>query len=91
VNARTHPRLIGAFVLGAIALVLTAVVLLSSGDWFVHRDRFAVYFPGSVKGLNRGASVTFRGVNFSGARLNGRFRASISRPGRPGWAESGRS
>ena len=61
-NARTHPRLIGAFVLGAIALVLTAVVLLSSGDWFVHRDRFAVYFPGSVKGLNRGAAVTFRGI-----------------------------
>jgi len=42
--------------------VLVAVVLLSSGDWFVHRDRFSVYFPGSVKGLNRGAQVTFRGI-----------------------------
>jgi len=62
VNTRTHPRLIGAFTLGAIALVLVAVVLLSSEDWFVHRDRFAVYFPGSVKGLNRGAQVTFRGI-----------------------------
>src|SRR5262249_4662277 len=62
VNTRTHPRLIGAFALGAIALVLVAVVLLSSGDWFVHRDRFSVYFPGSVKGLNRGAQVTFRGI-----------------------------
>jgi paraquat-inducible protein B len=28
----------------------------------VRKDRFTVYFPGSVKGLNRGASVTFRGV-----------------------------
>jgi paraquat-inducible protein B len=62
VTGRTHPRLIGAFVLGAVALVLAALVLLGSGDWFVHRDRFAVYFPGSVKGLNRGAAVTFRGI-----------------------------
>lgn len=61
-TGRTHPRLIGAFVLGAVAVVLAAVVLLSSRDWFVHRDRFAVYFPGSVKGLNRGAAVTFRGI-----------------------------
>jgi paraquat-inducible protein B len=62
VNTRTHPRLIGAFALGAIALVLAAVVLLSAEDWFVRRNRFAVYFPGSVKGLNRGAQVTFRGI-----------------------------
>lgn len=32
-SAQTHPRLVGAFVLGAIALVLAAVVLLSSGAW----------------------------------------------------------
>ncbi len=61
-SAKAHPRLVGAFVLGAVALVLAAVVLLSSRDWFVHRDRFSVYFPGSVKGLNPGAQVTFRGI-----------------------------
>jgi len=62
VSARTHPRLVGAFVLGAVALVLAAVVTLSSGAWFEQRDRFAVFFPGSVGGLNPGAPVTFRGV-----------------------------
>ena len=30
--------------------------------WFARRDRFAVYFPGSVRGLDKGSAVTFRGV-----------------------------
>ena len=59
---RHHPRLVGLFVLGAIALLLVAVVMLSSGGLFQPRARLAVFFPGSVKGLNRGAAVTFRGV-----------------------------
>jgi len=62
VSARAHPRAVGAFVLGAIALVLGAVLWLSSGDWFQPVDRFVVVFPGSVRGLNEGAPVTFRGV-----------------------------
>jgi paraquat-inducible protein B len=61
-SAKTHPRLIGGFVLGAIALVLAAIVLLSSGALFQQRDRFVVFFPGSVKGLQTGSGVTFRGV-----------------------------
>lgn len=61
-SARTHPRAVGAFVLGAIALVLGAIVVLSAGDWLAPKDRFAVFFPGSVRGLNPGAPVTFRGV-----------------------------
>jgi paraquat-inducible protein B len=62
VSARTHPRAVGVFVLGALALVLGAVLALSSGNWLARRDRFAVYFPGSVKGLDKGAPITFRGV-----------------------------
>jgi len=62
VSARTHPRLVGAFVLGAVALVLGAVLLLSGRDWMERRERFSVYFPGSLRGLNRGAAVTFRGI-----------------------------
>jgi paraquat-inducible protein B len=61
-SARTHPRLVGAFVLGAIALVLVAILFLSSGGWFQERDRFVVFFPGSVKGLQTGSEITFRGV-----------------------------
>lgn len=61
-SAATHPRLVGAFVLGAIGLVLAAVVLLSSGNWLEPKSLFTVFFPGSVRGLNKGAPVTFRGV-----------------------------
>jgi paraquat-inducible protein B len=62
VSAKVHPRLVGAFVLGAVLLALGAVLLLSSGDWFQPKTRFSVYFPGSVRGLNQGAAVTFRGI-----------------------------
>lgn len=61
-SARNHPRLVGAFVLGAILLVLAAIVFLTSGGWFERRSHFAVFFPGSLSGLNKGAPVTFRGV-----------------------------
>jgi paraquat-inducible protein B len=61
-SAKTHPRLVGAFVLGAVGLVLLAIVYLSSGGLFQQRDRFVVFFPGSVKGLQKGSEVTFRGV-----------------------------
>jgi paraquat-inducible protein B len=53
---------VGAFVLGAIAVVLAAILALSSGSWLARRDHFTCYFPGSVKGLGTGAPVTFRGV-----------------------------
>jgi paraquat-inducible protein B len=62
VSATTHPRAVGAFVLLAIGLVIAAVVLLSSRGWFQERDRYSVYFPGSIRGLNPGAPVTFRGI-----------------------------
>jgi len=62
VSARNHPRVVGAFVLGAVALVLAGIVALSSGNWLARRDLFTVFFPGSVRGLNKGAAVTFRGV-----------------------------
>ena len=35
---------------------------MSSGNWFEPKSLFTVFFPGSVRGLNKGAAVTFRGV-----------------------------
>jgi paraquat-inducible protein B len=62
VSARQHPRAVGTFVLGAVVLLLAAIVLLSAGDWLTPKDRFVVFFPGSVRGLNPGAAITFRGI-----------------------------
>ncbi len=61
-SARAHPRAVGVFVLGAIALLVAAIVVLSAGDWFAPRERFVVFFPGSARGLSTGAPVTFRGI-----------------------------
>lgn len=54
--------LIGAFVIGAIALVVVAVALFGSGKFLAERPRFVMYFPGSVNGLEVGSPVQFRGV-----------------------------
>jgi paraquat-inducible protein B len=62
-SKHANPTLIGAFVVGAVILAVVAVLLLSSGDLFVQKPRFVLYFKGSVKGLNIGSPVTFRGVN----------------------------
>jgi len=54
--------LIGAFVVGAVALVVAAVALFGSGKFLAERPRFVMYFPGSVNGLEIGSPVQFRGV-----------------------------
>lgn len=54
--------LIGAFVVGAVALVVVAVALFGSGKFLSERPRFVMYFPGSVNGLEVGSPVQFRGV-----------------------------
>jgi len=54
--------LIGAFVIGAIALAVIAVVIFGSGRFFVKRLPIVMYFEGSVAGLNVGSPVMFRGV-----------------------------
>ena len=61
-NQRVSPALIGAFVVGAVLLAMTAVVLVGSGRYFRRTAPFVLYFPGSVNGLRIGAPVKFRGV-----------------------------
>ena len=62
-SKHANPTVIGAFVVGAVILAVTALLLLGKGELFVEKPRFVLYFKGSVKGLNIGSPVTFRGVN----------------------------
>jgi phospholipid/cholesterol/gamma-HCH transport system substrate-binding protein len=62
-SKHANPTVIGAFVVGAVILAIAAILLLSSGDLFIQKPRFVLYFKGSVKGLNVGSPVNFRGVN----------------------------
>src|SRR5690348_15517820 len=59
---RTNPSIVGAFVLGGIAMVAALVVIFGSGKWFTQHDRFVFFFTGTLNGLNVGAPVKFRGV-----------------------------
>jgi paraquat-inducible protein B len=61
-SKQASPTLIGAFVVGAIALVVIGLLLFGGGRFFAERVEWVVYFPGSVKGLRVGARVNFRGV-----------------------------
>jgi len=53
---------IGGFVLGAIGLLVAAVILFGGSDLFATKRYLVTYFPGSVKGLRIGSDVLFRGV-----------------------------
>ncbi|NBB70221.1 MAG: MCE family protein [Alphaproteobacteria bacterium] len=61
-SAQPNPLRIGAFVIGAVALILGGIVAFASADFFKRRVDFVAYFPGSVTGLREGAAVAFRGV-----------------------------
>jgi len=57
-----NKKVIGLFVVGAIALAIIAIVVLGSGRLFKKTLPAVCYFEGSVGGLNVGAPVVFRGV-----------------------------
>jgi paraquat-inducible protein B len=59
---KANPKLIGAFVIGAVALAAIGVVIFGSGRFFAERHAYVLFFPGSVKGLTVGAPVTLEGV-----------------------------
>jgi len=58
----TNKTLIGVFVVGAVALIVAGVLVFGSGRFLQKTIKFVMYFEGSVKGLNVGAPVVFRGV-----------------------------
>lgn len=61
-SKRANTTVIGAFVIGAIALTLGAVMLLGTGQFFDERVVVVTVFGGSVTGLQVGSPVEFRGV-----------------------------
>jgi paraquat-inducible protein B len=61
-SKQANPTLIGAFVLGAIALAVIVTLLLAGGKWFGERRQHVLYFEGAAQGLQVGAAVVFLGV-----------------------------
>jgi paraquat-inducible protein B len=59
---RSNPTLIGAFIVGAVALIVIGLLVFGRGQLFTEKRTYVLYFDGSVKGLNVGAPVDFQGV-----------------------------
>ncbi len=59
---RTNPKLIGAFVIGAVILTVVGLLAFGGGEFLKHKGKAVIFFQGSLGGLDVGAPVTFRGV-----------------------------
>lgn len=58
---KPHSVAIGAFIVGALLILITAILFVV-GSGFGARDKVVMVFDGSVKGLNIGAPLALRGV-----------------------------
>jgi paraquat-inducible protein B len=67
-NKKISPTLIGAFVMGALGLLVIAMIAFGSGQLFRKTKNFVLYFDGSVNGLHIGAPVKFKGVEIGSVK-----------------------
>ena len=61
-SEKASPAAIGAFVLGAVVLIVTGLLVFGSGKFLKNTESFVLYFDGNARGLNVGAPASFRGV-----------------------------
>ena len=61
-SARANPTVVGAFVVGALVLLVAGVLLFGSGAILRERVEVVAFFSGNVRGLQEGSAVEFRGV-----------------------------
>lgn len=61
-SKKANKTLIGAFVVGAVVLLILSLIVFGSGKLFRRTNKYVLFFDDSVKGLAIGAPVNFRGV-----------------------------
>jgi paraquat-inducible protein B len=67
-SKKTSPAIIGAFVLGALALIVVTILVFGSGRLFRQAREFVLYFGDSVNGLRIGAPVKIKGVEIGSVK-----------------------
>ena len=60
-SKRANPTVIGGFVVGAAVLAVAGLAYFGGGEFLAKKFTYVGFFEGSLKGLQIGAPVTFRG------------------------------
>jgi paraquat-inducible protein B len=76
--AINRPAVVGAFVLGGLALIVGGIVFFGGMQIFYPTAHAVVFFEGSVAGLDVGAPVTFRGARVGSVQA---VRIEVTRKG----------
>ena len=58
---QANRKMIGGFVIIAVGIMAASIVIFGSGDMFKESFEYVLYFEESVKGLNVGSPVLYRG------------------------------
>ena len=67
-DKQASKTLIGAFVVGAVVLIVAGVLIFGSGKLMKKTDSFVLFFKSSLQGLNVGSPVLFRGVRIGSVK-----------------------
>eukprot|EP01035_Chromulina_nebulosa_P049747 gene49747-67554_t len=79
-KTKVSPAIVGAFVIGAFALCVIALLSFGGVSFFSKPQRFVVYFNESIHGLDLGSPVKLRGVRVGRVTdLNIRYDATNNR------------
>lgn len=61
-SKQANTTLVGIFVVGAAGLLVAAILIFGSGQFLGDKTRCVLFFDSSLRGLNVGAPVDFKGV-----------------------------
>jgi paraquat-inducible protein B len=61
-SKQANKTMIGVFVVGALVLVVSGILIFGSGEFLKEKVGYVMFFKGSVKGLDIGAPVSLQGV-----------------------------
>ncbi len=57
-----NPYTIGAFLVGSLVLIISAILIFGGGQLLKNKSQYVIYFDSALNGLNIGAPVKLQGV-----------------------------